>query len=526
MKKKVTLFLTGLLVANMMTGCSYFKPTTEKVIEKMSESIAECKSVEADIVMDMVMELKASGLEVPLEIELDFEMASLVESEEESIARMEGDMSLNAMGEKLSSELLTYTVVESDESITYKYDSESDIWTKTSEEVNSKDVAEYDYSMLAGLLTLKEDTEEFEEKTCYVLNGKVDNEDMQDITSSMDMLSDEVSETLEDCEYEFDVTCYIEEKTYKPVGYVFALKDMKFGKDMESLTAFFGEDADFSMDELNIEIVFTDWDALDELELPKEAEDAEEEIIIDFGTLEMESETETTNPVPDAAGESFGSVTYNSDGSVSIEYDVTIPLEETESSSTGNQDETNAPADVQPSEEVVLSEGTWQDLEYTFEGELLALNTSYREFESLGWGFNPEDYGINDDYTLEGGEYTYNSIELNNPNYNEYYYSVRIGLCNNGAEACKIKDCSVQSITVDVKNAMQDGKVFPQMSVNGLKFGDSEEQVLSIMGNNYDNKYESEYGFTTYEWNYEYTVYFIVTVGKELGVTSFKLSVY
>lgn len=200
----------------------------------------------------------------------------------------------------------------------------------------------------------------------------------------------------------------------------------------------------------------------------------------------------------------------------------------TEPTTEATEPDTTAPSDA-PDEEFVLS-GDWLDLQFILDGVGYQLNDPYKKLEANGWYVNMADYGYENGYVLNPGDKTYGMIDLKNEAYEKDGYDkiqVQIGFRNNSDSVKDISECDFWDIRVQIDYAFKLVEPHPEMTIgNGLKFGDTAQQVLDACGPCEDVFVSEEYGYQVYTYRVDFNYYLKLTVYDEFGITGIQLQDY
>ena len=178
-----------------------------------------------------------------------------------------------------------------------------------------------------------------------------------------------------------------------------------------------------------------------------------------------------------------------------------------------------------PNEDFVLS-GDWLDLQFILDGVGYQLNDPYKKLESNGWYFDLADYGYENGYVLNPGDKTFGTIRLKNDAY-EKKIEVYIGFKNNSDTVKDILECDFWTISVQIEYGFKLVENHPEMTIgNGLKFGDTAQQVLDTCGPCEDIYVSEEYGYQVYTYCVDFNYYLRITVYDEYGITKIQLQDY
>lgn len=180
-------------------------------------------------------------------------------------------------------------------------------------------------------------------------------------------------------------------------------------------------------------------------------------------------------------------------------------------------------------EDFALS-GDWLDLQFVLDGVGYQLNDPYQKLKDNGWYFDMADYGYENGYVLNPGEKVYSTIDLENDSYKQDKYkkpSVKVGIRNNSDTIKDIYECDVWSISVNIDYGFKVVNPHPEMAIgNGLKFGDTAQQVLDACGPCEDVFVSNDNNYQVYEYFVNFDYKLKITVYDEFGITGFELSDY
>ena len=178
-----------------------------------------------------------------------------------------------------------------------------------------------------------------------------------------------------------------------------------------------------------------------------------------------------------------------------------------------------------PDEDFVLS-GDWMDLQFILDGVGYQLNDPYKKLEVNGWYFDLADYGYENGYVLNPGDKTFGTIRLKNDAY-EKKIEVYIGFKNNSDTVKDILECDFWTISVQIEYGFKLVENHPEMTIgNGLKFGDTAQQVIDACGPCEDIYVSEEYGYQVYTYRVDFNYYLKINVYDEYGITKIQLQDY
>lgn len=188
-----------------------------------------------------------------------------------------------------------------------------------------------------------------------------------------------------------------------------------------------------------------------------------------------------------------------------------------------NEEEIKTPIEVNDNSSVELS-SDWMDCEFAIEGKKYKLNNSYKTYTQDGWYIDLEKMGYAEGYILNKNDKTYSTIDLLNDNFEDA--DVSVGFINRGDNAQDITECDIWAINID--NSYSDTPVSFELP-GGVKNGATLADVEAAYGKPEDENdiYRSEdLGYTKYSYDYDYSIYFEVTVYDEEGLTEFGYKIY
>ncbi len=188
-----------------------------------------------------------------------------------------------------------------------------------------------------------------------------------------------------------------------------------------------------------------------------------------------------------------------------------------------NEDEIKTPIEVNDNSSVELS-SDWMDCEFAIEGKKYKLNNSYKTYTQDGWYIDLEKMGYAEGYILNKNDKTYSTIDLLNDNFEDA--DVSVGFINRGDNAQDITECDIWAINID--NSYSDTPISFELP-GGVKNGATLADVEAAYGKPEDENdiYRSEdLGYTKYSYDYDYSIYFEVTVYDEEGLTEFGYKIY
>ncbi len=165
-------------------------------------------------------------------------------------------------------------------------------------------------------------------------------------------------------------------------------------------------------------------------------------------------------------------------GNVNKDKYVAKKRSESESSQAAEAGNDSSQVDAESSqEEIITSEGSWNSMKFTLDGEELVLDRlDYSVLTNSGWNFDPSIYGLSD-LSANKGEYYQRSIFLNNDKYDEA--TCAVGLTNFNDEPCGIDEMQIWSIEFIAK----DKTSYPEVTLDGgITWGSDSAAVEAAYG--------------------------------------------
>ena len=178
--------------------------------------------------------------------------------------------------------------------------------------------------------------------------------------------------------------------------------------------------------------------------------------------------------------------------------------------------ETDADATVEPVD--------WTSLLMKIDGVEYTFPYSFKILQANGWSFDINDY-LDDgetDFILEEGDYTYSTTELNNVMYGKEAGSARIfvGFKNYGRDGKNITDCGIWAMEVSGVYGAVAVENCPEVELpGGIKFGDTEEEIISVYGKPKDVEDNGYYRRLHYERDYVRQMDLYVYTGQDGGAS-------
>ena len=424
-KKLAAMGMAAVMAAALLSGCGKTKATPENLLRDMTEKAEKAESAVANLKFNI--SLSSGGAELAVNMDMDMEVTA-----EPEASYGKGEISVDIAGSGMSTEMEMYSVKEDDQYVTYTMMDGQ--WTK---EISDEEEALGDIEGMTGDIEdyadkfeLEKELAEINGEECFELTGELDGDtfsemflsDMLDSFSGYGFDEEDISDTA------FPCTIDIYKDSILPARFLFDLTDV-FKPAME--------DSGVTATDCYIEMTFMEYDSVDEIVVPDEALEAEE----NSGLLEDFSgdggSVQPAGPAEQSAelGSDWESYTVQINDTV-----VTLPC---------------TIADLE-------SAGVTMDREYT-----------------------PEDYVVN------AGEYEL--AWFMNDNGNE----IMVDMINNTDGPLAVKDCLVGGISVSAYDVEDGGLtvIFP----GGVRIGTAEADVLAAYGEPDHSSEDAEYG-NSYYW--------------------------
>lgn len=203
--------------------------------------------------------------------------------------------------------------------------------------------------------------------------------------------------------------------------------------------------------------------------------------------------------------------------------EATEDVEETEKTS---DDKAEAESDDKDTESNVNLSSDWTDMQIAIDGNVYQLPVDYDELVADGWDFEITDYVENGTYILNPEDKVSGTVDLNSKEYGSDWDSatLTVGFVNNDDEAKDILECDVWTLELSGYYGYEPIEKCPTFEIaKGIKFGSTEEEVISAFGE-CDDIYEGE-EYKVYTYNDD-NKYLELTIYPDAGVRGVELSVY
>lgn len=140
---------------------------------------------------------------------------------------------------------------------------------------------------------------------------------------------------------------------------------------------------------------------------------------------------------------------------------------------------------IEPKEPAEISDDI-MDFEFSFDGFKVGMDVNRDYLADNGWTFDLADYGYEDGYALEPGQYLLGGgFELKNDTYTSSYLSVGLAYKNTTDQTLDVTECEFQSFSVEVADIFnyEDGKDLPEMHLpKGLTWGATTDEIVEAYG--------------------------------------------
>ena len=268
MKKRMTAVLLCLVMmaAAVLGGCKKEEPVTaEGLIEEAKANMEDVESVKGNF--DANMEL---GTEIPgggdMKVDVDFG-GDFEATKDPEIFSLDGHMGLSLLGLDMDMKMIT----ERNGDEVTSYVNVLDQWQKETVPYTEKEIASMKdvYKIISGGsdISLKEEMEEVNEQSVYVITAKIDAASLMQIMESMNLApGDSVPEEMKNVDINMTVKIY--EESRRPAAVTIQTGGIEIG-DKASGT-------DMRLNDCEISCIYSEYDTVEGIEIPQEAKDAEE----------------------------------------------------------------------------------------------------------------------------------------------------------------------------------------------------------------------------------------------------------
>lgn len=473
MKKRLILLVTALVLVLAMVACGSDKKkkvTTESVLSDMQKTVEDLQSLKADVELKLGITIALGDNTIPVALDANVAMEILQKAEDDVLANMSGSVDLNIAAQKMAEEFNIYSATKGGDTTTYLYLASSNEWVKnvsteenadaeTEIEAETDDTVknEADMPKIEEFLTLKEGTEKYNDKDCYVLVGIINNDTLSKLPLDDAAAESGVSlSAIEEIGLNVAVKLYIDKKTNYPVALIAEHSNKNAGE----------EGAFITFDELKLTVNVDSVNEIKEIVIPEEALNAKEaeDTVISIEGLDI-----------------FGSGT-----GMEEDFEEELPDEKEDinvpsvSDDTQENDFSNLPDD-------------WTTYAFSINGKVLTLPCTYAELNAVT-GYTMKNAQaksyLESDYSTY--VFLYDGDEL----------ALTIDIYNFTDKDLLYADCLVVSISQSDYNAENTGDyiAFPK----NIKVGDAttKDELKALFGEPYDT-YDYEDGdYVSYEFTY------------------------
>lgn len=270
MKKSVALLTATTMSMSLLTGCSLFKPTAESLLEGCTKKMAKVETMDFDVTMDFGMSMSNGSEEAEINFDLLMEALYQKKAEDEYNVQADMGMEIEMLGMSQSTEAESYIVGKGDTVTTYTKAEDADEWVKEEKDKEESDSMDFDFTSLIGQLTLAEETVMEDGKECFVLEGDVEDNDMNSLLENMDM------DGLAEEDMKVHMVMKVDKKEKLPIS-------MTMSVDEEVLDNMFSEeelaafgDVSVEIDKFEVAIIFNEIGGDITVDVPEEVLDAKE----------------------------------------------------------------------------------------------------------------------------------------------------------------------------------------------------------------------------------------------------------
>lgn len=286
--KKVRYWITIAVIVCMgmmlLAGCGE-KATAQSLMEEAADQVKKIESFRGNMTMDMEMGVEESGasMSVSMNMEMDIEAVK-----DPAVYHMTGSVGMDLMD--FFMEMESYSVTEDDAVITYT--NIGDVWSVDVAEVEAdasdmNQLLNLDSFKDNGDLELKDQTETFNGKEVYVITTQITEEAFSE---SMENVSGAMNENMMGGMDFDDLSMDVEIKIYKDTKLPASIS-MKMS---EGSSASVDQDGtEVGLNELSVTIDVTEYDTIDEIEVPEEA----------LNATNVTSDIESSDELADGYGE-------------------------------------------------------------------------------------------------------------------------------------------------------------------------------------------------------------------------------
>ena len=269
--------LALLLAVGILNGCSKEKVTAESLLQDAADHTKEKSSVSMQLTMDfdMSMEDPESGATYDAATTIEADMGVVKEP-----LSMQADAVISSAfdGEMSEEKATIYAIPAEEEGKVLLYtraqmEEEGDFWYKETVEKNTYETVEHNAKLPEIFVenedisfTLREETEKYEEQDVYVLEGKVTGTTLKNLAGALDTVGDVLGVSGNDAilTSEANVEYRIYKKDHMPASVVIDMTEM-----VKTMMVDYG----IAIEKSELNIVFKEFDAIEEIKVPQEGLD-------------------------------------------------------------------------------------------------------------------------------------------------------------------------------------------------------------------------------------------------------------
>ncbi|MEF9839348.1 MAG: hypothetical protein RR705_00080 [Lachnospiraceae bacterium] len=262
-KRGLLIALTGcMLVTGILTGCGE-KVTAESLLKEVNQNYMQAESLKGDLAVDIDLDVEESGVSMNMVMGVDGTM-ELTNSP--AAMHMDGNLNADFMGLKMNFEMYS---VETDGN-TNVYMKVMEQWTKTEDSSEKPKAAEFQ-DLFDKELTLSSKTEKIEGKEVYVLEGKLNSEGLEQQFAVLKESMGEVFPEMDFGKMDIPITLKVYKNSKLPASI-----DMDMNGFMSEMFKTMGveEQGGITVKNCRATMTFQEYNAVDAIEVPKEALDA------------------------------------------------------------------------------------------------------------------------------------------------------------------------------------------------------------------------------------------------------------
>ena len=272
-KYQIMLLLAGILCLLTLTGCG--KETPQSLAKSVITKLNNVKSIDTDVVLDFAANIDVSSINaeigiVEMTMTADLELEATVDP---AAAHSEGIVSVLVMDQGQTQDAESYAVIEDGTAVTYTLMDGQ--WVKSTEAGGLDDMLDLSlYNDIAsGRLEaeLDEETAVVNGKDAYLLHTVLSGDNLKNMMSVSSGGVNSLDEDSLDWEtVSADLNIYIYKDTKLPAKAKLDCREL--GGSM--VAASMGDAGEVTVKKFNLEIVWNQYDSVDEIVLPQEARNA------------------------------------------------------------------------------------------------------------------------------------------------------------------------------------------------------------------------------------------------------------